>query len=343
MRSLFLASARLAPVLALLAAPGLAADPKPVTVQIKMLDGLRFDPPRFEAPPGAQVILKLENADTTHQIHNLVVTAPGRREAVVQAALALGDQAEMRNHVPDTPLVLAGSALLPPEGKAELRFTLPAEKGVYPMVCTFPGHGFVMYGAIYAGTKMPTLAKDPNIPPTAAEAAVPGGGRRPFVQRMFLPDSGPAAIAVALPGDLNFGWDAGACRLRYAWTGPFIDASKYWASNGNHRAEPLGLVAWRAPDGHAPFSGTVAFKGYRLEKGLPVFLYQVDGVDVTERVDSPDGKSLQVTYTTLSSADLRVRGPGAGALTQDGPVPAAGVPLAANKPVTLKISLEGVR
>ena len=37
--------------------------------------------------------------------------------------------------------------------------------------------------------------------------------------RTFMPGSSPAAIAVALPGGHAYCWDAGNCRLRYAWQG----------------------------------------------------------------------------------------------------------------------------
>jgi hypothetical protein len=157
---------------------------------------------------------------------------------------------------------------------------------------------------------------------------------------MFMPDAGPAAIAVALPGELNYCWDAGACRLRYAWSGPFIDASKYWSSNGNHRAEPLGLVGWRAGPSQTVFAGArqISFLGYSLQGGIPSFRYKVDEVEVTERIEATDRGRLRVSYT--SGGTLTLLGPGAGALTQDGPVPSAGIPLVSGRTVTLEIPLE---
>jgi azurin len=333
---------RLPLLLALLTAPVWADEPKPVTVTLRMLDGLRFDPPRFEAPPGAKVTLKLENADTTHQIHNVLIVNPGRREAVVQAALELGDQGLARAFVPDSPEVIAASALLQPEQSGSLSFTLPTQKGVYPFVCTFPGHGFVMYGAIYAGVKMPTLAKDPHLPPVAAGAAVPGGGRRPFVQRMFLPDAGPAAMAVALPGDWNLAWDAGPCRLRYTWQGDFLDCSKYWASNGNHRGEPLGLVRWRAAANHAPWSAAPAFRGYRPTPAGPVFQYSVEGVAVEESFSVGADGALRVRYASPGSTarPLRCRGPGAGAELEGAAAPPEGALLVPGGSLTYRLPTE---
>ena len=42
-----------------------------------------------------------------------------------------------------------------------------------------------------------------------------------------MPDASPASIAVALDDTNSLCWDAGTCRLRYAWTGGFIDGFPY--------------------------------------------------------------------------------------------------------------------
>lgn len=279
----------------------LASDPKPATgtapiqqapleVKIEMRDGMRFEPPRFEAKPGDEIVVTLENADTTHQPHNFLVVQPGKREAVVQQAMALGDKGPGRNFVPATPDILVHSAVLNPEGTNTVRFRLPEVPGVYPYVCTMPGHGMVMYGAIYSAVKMPALAKDPHIPQNTAAISLAGRGQRPFVQRMFMPDAGPAAIAVALPGEQNFCWDAGECRLRYVWRGPFIDASAHWRGNGNALAVPGGSPWWSAAKGTFPLKfeapGKVKFLGYKLHEGVPEFHYKVGDLDVFEKISA---------------------------------------------------------
>lgn len=266
--------------------------PKPQTVKIAMRDGLRFDPPRFEGKPGADVVINLENLDSTDQMHNFVLVKPGKRDAIVTASLQLADKGPALQFVPPGPDVLASSKLLAPEKKDSLRLTLPKEAGIYPFVCTFPGHGLVMYGAAYVGVKMPPLKQDKNIPATAAQTFIAGAGKRPFVQRIFMPDSGPAAIAIALPGDLNACWDAGACRLRYVWKGEFIDATKNWAGNGKAlpqlgnepfwtAAENETAIRFGKPDAPAP---QPKFLGYTVEKGFPTFRYILDGTEVKERI-----------------------------------------------------------
>ena len=197
-------------------------------VKISMADGMRFDPPRIEAKPGESLLLKLENLDASHQPHNFLVIAPGQVQAVVHEGLELGEKGALSGFIPKHKAVLASTGkVVDPEGLFELPFTVPAQSGIYGYVCTVPGHGLLMYGALYVGVPMPPLSKDSNIPQLTMEKGLAGGGRRPFVQRMVLPNSGPAAIGVALPGAQNICFDAGACRLRYAWSGAFFDGTQY--------------------------------------------------------------------------------------------------------------------
>jgi azurin len=271
---------------------------KPKAVTISMREGLRFDPPRFEAKPGQELIVRLDNADTTHQQHNFVIVRPGSRDKVTLAALALGEKALELAFVPPLPEVLASSPLLDAEKSAEVRWRLPDEPGIYPYVCTFPGHGAVMFGAVYSGVKMPALNKDPNLPAYASQSGLAGGGKRPFVQRLFLPDSGPASIAVALPGTQNFCWDAGPCRLRYAWEGAFIDAAAHWAGKGADRAEVPAPPWWTAGPDENPArrawpempAGEPEFLGYRTTPAGPVFRYRIGSTEISETISALPGQ-----------------------------------------------------
>jgi azurin len=296
----FLAGATLAWPAADVATPGAQPKKKAAapaakrnrTIKLFMRDGLRFEPPRFEAKPGEELVLEVENGDTTDMAHNFLLLKPGTRETVIAQALALADQGTARGWVPDHPAILLHTPLLEVNRVSTLKLRVPDEAGVYPYVCTFPGHGMIMYGAIYAGVKMPALENDPNIPPNAAQGVIAGGGRRPFTQRMFLPESGPAAIAVALTGSQNACWDAGECRLRYAWQGAFIDATENWAGNGNKLAALSATPWWQAPKGEFPLRfGTgsaekpeVKFLGYATTAAGPEFHYRAGDTEVFEQV-----------------------------------------------------------
>ena len=296
------------------ATPGKPAKPdapkKPVKVAVEMHDGMQFEPPRFEAKPGDEVIVSLENTDSTHQPHNFLVIKPGTREEIVKQSLELGEKGPAQDFVPANPAIIAHSTLLNPDGTTSIHFKMPADKGIYPYVCSMPGHGMIMYGAIYCGVKMPPLAQDPNIPAQAAQVATPGSGRRPYVQRIFMPNSGPASIAVALPGNLNYCWDAGECRLRYVWRGPFIDASAHWRGNGKDIAAVLAEPWWSAEKGklslklgEAGEPPKAKFLGYKLDAGIPEFHYRLGDAEVFEKViASPKDAGLVLHFRIPKAA-----------------------------------------
>jgi hypothetical protein len=152
-----------------------------------------------------------------------------------------------------------------------------------------------MFGAFYAGVRMPPADKDPHIPKLLVQPPAINPDPRPMVRRMFMPDSGPASIAVALSGRLNFCWDAGACRLRYFWEGGFIDAEDYFKSKGQSTARLRGKVWWRTGDSGPLRLGDAApreiqFKGYSIRDGAPRFEYTIDGHAVNEELrETSDG------------------------------------------------------
>src|SRR5688572_19507063 len=139
-------------VLLLLSVVGLRAA-EPIT--IKAISGLQYDVKRFAVEPGAQVAIVFINDDATDMPHNLVFTRPGKRMDVVNAAMAMGADAIKTGFVPPGPDVVAAIPEVKPHADAKLTFTAPAEKGIYPYVCTYPGHGLIMFGDMYVGMPMP--------------------------------------------------------------------------------------------------------------------------------------------------------------------------------------------
>jgi azurin len=269
------------------------------TLTIKAIAGLQYDTPRFQVDPGQRVKLTLVNADT--MMHNLIITDRGKRPAVVKAAMKMGADGLAQDYVPNSPHIREQIGVLNADESATITFTAPEKKGVYPYVCTFPGHGPVMYGAMYVGKKMPALAKDSHVAPWAgggsgdkdqAEGAVPDAVKfgRPVVVREFLPKCGPAAMAIGLPNRSNVAFDAGKCRLRYAWHGGFIKLN-YAKRDGP--AKLLGDVFYRADSSGFPLRfgapdnepEAVSFEGYHFDKqGAPVLRYTLDGVQVEQTI-----------------------------------------------------------
>lgn len=110
---------------------------------------------------------------------------------------------------------------------------------------------------------------------------------RPKVQRIFMPDASPAAIAVAMPGDLSYCWDATSCKLRYVWKGKFIEPMPVWRGNGNGLAKIMGdkvLVTGSAAQTLFSSDSKPKFIGYRMIDGLPEFTYTVGDLKVSELI-----------------------------------------------------------
>lgn len=138
-------------------------------------------------------------------------------------------------------------------------------------------------------------------------ATSPTQAVRPLVLRIFMPDAGPASIAVALDDRVSLCWDAGPCRLRYAWTGGFIDGFPYWRGNGHGLATVLGNIRYTET---SPLIDNLEprFKGYHLdEQGHPTFRYSIGALDVRESYQPLTGK--EPGFTRKFSLALPVTAP----------------------------------
>jgi cytochrome c551/c552 len=146
---------------------------------------------------------------------------------------------------------------------------------------------------------------------------------RPVLLRTFMPDAGSRAVAIGFPGGVSAVFDAHTCRLAYAWSGNFLDASPVWNDRGGNPAKVLGSRVWTAPTG-CPVGVTTSaeppdfanrgkdpayggrlpegklydgpallqFEGYAADKeGVPTFRYHLrNGADekvaVSERIEA---------------------------------------------------------
>ncbi|HTE32703.1 MAG TPA: plastocyanin/azurin family copper-binding protein [Chryseolinea sp.] len=277
-------------------------------IEIKAIAGLKYDLTRIKVKPGERIKLTLTNADEMD--HNLVITKPGARLQVVDASNKLRENGPRLNYVKASDKVLWSVRIVTPGQSAYVIFQAPTKEDVYPYVCTFPGHGLVMYGAMYVTTKdLPPLEKDLNVPrATATDVGMehhhavadlhPYKTTPPYLYRIFMPDAGPAAIAVSLPKQLSYCWDAGTCRLRYAWQGEFLDPKKYFDKKAEKYAQIMGTIFYRDKTSYPlKFSvdknPVVDFKGYKLIERYPEFHYTIDGKDVYELIKpKEDGSGL---------------------------------------------------
>jgi azurin len=125
------------------------SDEQSLTIDISGVKGARkFDVTDFEVQAGQTIELVFSNPD--YMQHNLVITKQGMKNKVGQAAdkLATAANAADLNYVPVMPEVLFATKMLDPNSKTTLKFTAPSEPGIYPFICTFPGHWQIMQGVM---------------------------------------------------------------------------------------------------------------------------------------------------------------------------------------------------
>lgn len=177
-------------------------------------------------------------------------------------------------------------------------------------------------------------------PPEGLTVAV---DRRPVLLRTFMPDAGSRAVAIGFPGGVSAAFDAHTCRLAYAWSGNFLDASPIWNDRGGNPARLLGPRFWTAPlgcpigvtSGDEPpdfrkrakdpayggpmpegklYLGPVhlQFEGYSIDKGAaPILRYRMqssgeENIWVSERIGplrSPAGVGLARQFRIRAKAD----------------------------------------
>ncbi len=96
--------------------------------------------------------------------HNFVIAQSGALEELGLAAEATAQQpdAARRQYVPVSKKVLLASSLLQPRSSEKLSFVAPTKPGVYPYVCTYPGHWRRMYGALYVVDDLDAYLENPE-------------------------------------------------------------------------------------------------------------------------------------------------------------------------------------
>ncbi|NOZ40856.1 MAG: c-type cytochrome [Planctomycetes bacterium] len=110
---------------------------------------MSYDREKMVVQAGGTVRLIFKNVD--NMPHNFVLTQPGAMAKIGQRAESEATLPDTiaRHYVPDSPDVLLSSRLLQPQEQQVLIFQAPKKPGIYPYVCTYPGHWRRMYGALY--------------------------------------------------------------------------------------------------------------------------------------------------------------------------------------------------
>lgn len=125
---------------------------KAVTISC-LPERMRYTVDRVAVTVGQPVKIVFTNPDATD--HNLVIVKPGALEEVGMAANEMAKEPRFANSdfIPRQKkhLILQASRMIGPTRRAQvqvLRFMAPDKPGIYPYVCTFPGHWVVMKGLL---------------------------------------------------------------------------------------------------------------------------------------------------------------------------------------------------
>jgi azurin len=108
---------------------------------------MRFRETAIAATAGETLRVVFENTATSPAMsHNVLFVAD--RESIHPVGRAAMGAAD-RDYIPDHPAVIASTPMAAPGETVEVTFTVPAEPGEYPYICTYPGHYLVMQGVLF--------------------------------------------------------------------------------------------------------------------------------------------------------------------------------------------------
>ncbi len=136
----------------------------------------------------------------------------------------------------------------------------------------------------------------------------------PVLQRSFAFHQGKKkthVIHVGDPAGLHYSYDLKQGAILQVWRGKFLDATQMWDNRGEPQtSEPLGLTV--VQDGKFPLvlahqtqpdSTDLVYKGYRLEAGLPIFMYEWTAAKLrVEDSIQPAGNGLKRTLTLVGAS-----------------------------------------
>jgi mono/diheme cytochrome c family protein len=174
----------------------------------------------------------------------------------------------------------------------------------------------------------------------------------PILIRGFLPDSSARSIAVGLPGGLSYCFDAETCRLRYAWSGEFLNMTPTWHGRGASPPELRGTKFYVAPDllpwrvGDKAALPALKFLGYALVNKVPEFRFTVNGVTVKQIVTSAPAGGLLARFELGERAQgAWFHAPEAGTVKSGGTALAADaegwIKIPAGQPVVIEAHIPG--
>ncbi|MBO50043.1 MAG: dehydrogenase [Planctomycetaceae bacterium] len=121
-----------------------------------------FDKERIAVQAGKPVEFRFTNTD--NMPHNFAIGLPGSLEelGLLAEKTARDPDAMARHYIPKSDKVMLGSRLLQTGQTQALSFKAPTMPGVYPYVCTYPGHWRRMYGTLYVVANLAEYQANPG-------------------------------------------------------------------------------------------------------------------------------------------------------------------------------------
>lgn len=127
-----------------------------------VLEKMIYDRDLIVVKAGKPVEFLIENNDLMP--HNFAIITPGSLAAIgaLAEAQTTDPQAAQRHFIPKSPAVLKAGTLLQPRSSERIPFDVPTKPGVYPYVCTYPGHWRRMVGALYVVDDLDAYLANPE-------------------------------------------------------------------------------------------------------------------------------------------------------------------------------------
>ncbi|MBU6237652.1 MAG: c-type cytochrome [Planctomycetes bacterium] len=127
-----------------------------------VVERMNYDKEKIAVAAGKPVEFRFSNLD--NMPHNLVFVKPGALEEVGLEAERTAQDADARDRqfVPVSDKILLASKLLGPGETHSLVLDVPSEPGMYPYVCTYPGHWRRMFGVLVVVKDIESYQANPD-------------------------------------------------------------------------------------------------------------------------------------------------------------------------------------
>lgn len=116
------------------------------TINLGTRPGLMYDQAKINVKAGQKIKLSFVNNDDMQ--HNVVITKPGKADAVGETATNMGLEGPKLHYVPKSDDVLFHTKLVNPGSSEVIYFEAPSTPGTYQIVCTYPGHYATMQSVL---------------------------------------------------------------------------------------------------------------------------------------------------------------------------------------------------